>query len=287
MILSSDSPPTFSKLFQNALDKARQIARDDKFDSDPTDENHPYYLALTELFRIGREEGISSSECTELVQAKELSTSCKDCGIQVYEPKCTRSVYVKPLPGKFDGRYTTVKLCSSCNDKREKQEWEQDMEEQKRTEHPIEKYCYDILGEVPDYKMTFEQIQKEQEENIAYREKLREEWLQRKSWDLHRQSAQRPPADWTKSKAEWAKELRHKKRLQRVEELQSKADFDLRFHHSPMSEYKELLNKIPCRCKAEDMRQGRVCETCRLLIKVHDYTLQLFKDAAQGRMSGI
>ena len=39
--------------------------------------------------------------------------------------------------------------------------------------------------------------------------------------------------------------------------------------------------EIGCRCQVEDMRQGVFCDTCRLLVRVHKYMLDLFKEAAK------
>jgi hypothetical protein len=47
------------------------------------------------------------------------------------------------------------------------------------------------------------------------------------------------------------------------------------------------IRKLRCECEAEKMRQGIFCPTCRLLVKVNDYLLDLFKDAAEGRSSVI
>jgi hypothetical protein len=34
---------------------------------------------------------------------------------------------------------------------------------------------------------------------------------------------------------------------------------------------------------AEEMRRGIFCDTCKLIVKVNDYMMDLFKMASQGR----
>jgi hypothetical protein len=46
--------------------------------------------------------------------------------------------------------------------------------------------------------------------------------------------------------------------------------------------FEDIIGKIGCECKVEDMRQAVYCKTCRLIAKIHQYTLDLFKDAAEG-----
>jgi hypothetical protein len=42
----------------------------------------------------------------------------------------------------------------------------------------------------------------------------------------------------------------------------------------------DRLHKVSmgCECTAEGIRQGVFCKTCRLIVKVNECTLQLFKD---------
>lgn len=68
----------------------------------------------------------------------------------------------------------------------------------------------------------------------------------------------------------------------------NRSDRKLEMNNTPMDLFEsEILSKIGCKCKAEELRQGVCCDTCRLIIRVKDYTLSLFKDAAQGRSTVI
>jgi hypothetical protein len=44
------------------------------------------------------------------------------------------------------------------------------------------------------------------------------------------------------------------------------------------------IDAIGCQCEAEEIRQGRYCKTCNLMLKVDKYMMSLFKDAAEVRI---
>lgn len=56
---------------------------------------------------------------------------------------------------------------------------------------------------------------------------------------------------------------------------------------NPLNLFLERLAKVGCRCEAEQMRSGEFCDTCKLVAKINEFTLDLFKRAAQGRTSFI
>jgi hypothetical protein len=82
-------------------------------------------------------------------------------------------------------------------------------------------------------------------------------------------------------------EERKKRRLVGEERKLGKSDWNLKYHGTPNHLIEKRIRKLRCECEAEKMRQGIFCPTCRLLVKVNDYLLDLFKDAAEGRSSVI
>lgn len=52
---------------------------------------------------------------------------------------------------------------------------------------------------------------------------------------------------------------------------------------TPWSMLNHNIDSIGCQCKAENLKQGIYCKTCKLMLKVHEYMMDLFKDAAEGR----
>ena len=89
------------------------------------------------------------------------------------------------------------------------------------------------------------------------------------------------PEDF-KSKTQWEKHIRSKikalvdEREERKKEMHSKPVFE----KSPQEMYIKAIEQIDCECEADS-----TCDTCKLFKKVWEYTLQLFKDAAGGRIS--
>ena len=89
------------------------------------------------------------------------------------------------------------------------------------------------------------------------------------------------------TKLQWQKEMRNKKRLMEEKRQQGRSDWNLEQNITPIRLFSKRLDKISCRCKAEEMRAGRFCDTCKLIVKINEYTLDLFKQASQGRTSYI
>jgi hypothetical protein len=46
------------------------------------------------------------------------------------------------------------------------------------------------------------------------------------------------------------------------------------------------IDAIGCQCEAEDLRRGINCKICKLMLKVDNYMMNLFRDAAEGRAPG-
>jgi hypothetical protein len=155
----------------------------------------------------------------------------------------------------------------------QKRKWLEHCKEQKKQEDPIERYCYDIRGEIADYEMSFEEHQKEIEESWQMREATLKEEQDAQTTGVKTQGM---------TNKEWSKEKRKKKRLKREERNQEEADRMLE-RQSPHRLFIQRVVKTGCRCKAEEMRRGISCDTCKLIRRVDENMLDLFKNASQGR----
>lgn len=152
-----------------------------------------------------------------------------------------------------------------------------------RREDPIERYCYDIREEVADYEISFkEHLRQEEEREHRIKIRLVEE---AKDIRLARDFLTNKPSGMTKT--QWTKEKRKRKRLDKEEMNRQQLDSNLKQYGSPLSLFSKRLKKIGCRCEAEAMRRGIFCDTCRLLVNVNRYMLDLFKNTSQGRTSVI
>jgi hypothetical protein len=87
--------------------------------------------------------------------------------------------------------------------------------------------------------------------------------------------------DGSKTKTQWLKHLKNQRRLEKQRTQEARADWKLRMN-TPIHLLEKTIRKIGCRCKPEDMRQGVFCDTCRLLVLVHKYLMNLFKEAAES-----
>jgi hypothetical protein len=155
----------------------------------------------------------------------------------------------------------------------EKRQWLKNCEGKKKREDPIERYCHDIRGEVPSYETTFEQYKKEEER--AWQE--RQDILKKEQGE---NTMYLKPESMTDK--QWIKERRKRKRLQQEEMKHRESDEKLE-RQSPFHLFKRRVDKIGCECKAEAMRRGIFCNTCKLIMRVDEYMLELFKKASQGR----
>lgn len=54
--------------------------------------------------------------------------------------------------------------------------------------------------------------------------------------------------------------------------------------HTPGRIFRNKVSAIHCSCKAENLRRGIYCKTCKLMLRVDKYMMELFKDAAEGRL---
>lgn len=172
-------------------------------------------------------------------------------------------------------------------ERREWKEWQEDVRKEHQA-NPLRYYCYKITGKVPDYEISFEENQADVDENRKFRneksekhfEQVNEEAL---AWKIRRGFA-KPPEGTTKTK--WLKEHAKKRKLRREKLKQEVADDRLRYN-SPINILPYMFEKIQyeCECEAPKMRAGKFCKICVLATRVRQYTLDLFKDAAEGRSS--
>jgi hypothetical protein len=75
-------------------------------------------------------------------------------------------------------------------------------------------------------------------------------------------------------------DLKREKKLELKEEKQRRQSDKELESNSPFHMLSKRIEKIDCNCKAEDMRQGRYCNTCQLLGRVNEYLEDRFRIAA-------
>lgn len=154
-------------------------------------------------------------------------------------------------------------------------EWQKECEKAKKSPtYLIERYCDEIHDEVSYYEQTFEEMEKADKENQKYRREIN-----RKEINERVQLHQKPKGMSDKEYANWKKEYR-KQRIQ--ENKQNRADTAIKEHTPNQLVYQKIM-AIDCRCEPQDLRQGKYCDTCKLLMKVDSNMMSLFKEAAEGR----
>jgi hypothetical protein len=58
------------------------------------------------------------------------------------------------------------------------------------------------------------------------------------------------------------------------------------FYTIPIRVFKKRIGETGCKCEGEHIRvAGEYCDTCRLIVKVDEYMMNIFRNAAQGRTS--
>lgn len=236
-----------------------------------------------------------------------IETCCLKCGKVAFvaTSKYDLQQFKKYYPEKIE--------CNECNIKRCKlkheafKEWSEEIRK-----NPIKKYCNDIRDVVVPCEIPFERLERFEIENGAENEVRSNEEMRKRDIELYTYIHQTKHQLIEDLKEDYAEELKtgemtrkqfneilekkwnqikHKKRELREERKEYDHDFKFAYDNSPMSKYKEeILDKIDCECYSEKNREkmrltGEVCKTCKLILKVREYTLNLFKDAAQGRSS--
>jgi hypothetical protein len=149
---------------------------------------------------------------------------------------------------------------------------------QRKEEDPLERYCYDIRGERAAYEITYEEMKENMAANVMHMIAIEEQ-----ERDVERQ----PTKPDGMTKLQWQKESRNKKRLSAEKRKQGQSDWNLKRNLAPLQLFSKRIDKISCRCEAEEMRAGRFCDTCKLIVRINEYTLDLFKRASEGTTSYI
>jgi hypothetical protein len=198
-----------------------------------------------------------------------------------------------------------------------RREWKEEQEEARREhkQNPIKYYCDKIRGNVPDYEVSFEEEYRDRIELSETRHNAALEYLEEEI-GKHLTPPERMPIlkrrvyeaeVWTHeeyekkrakamqdsikpegmTKTQWKKEKSKKRNLEREDAKQKELDRKYEIRHSPRYMFARMIHDIGCECEAEKMRAGVFCDTCKLITRLRRYTLDLFKDGAEGRSSYI
>jgi hypothetical protein len=216
--------------------------------------------------------------------------------------KCKRCGGPAIIESDSNSRYGE---CNFCNNQRRKREYEKDNDEDNKKDieefqkYPILKYCADIYNEKKYQKPTFERCEQYEIKNGAwkhaqYRVDSQLRWDKSDLMDLTKsqfdKSVEKDIAEGRLTKLEadnkW-KRIMHEKKMAREERDTIKRDWDFVINNTPKRLFEnEVLRKIECKCfydSEKTKRTGEICKACALILKVSEYTFNLFKDAAQGR----
>jgi hypothetical protein len=93
-----------------------------------------------------------------------------------------------------------------------------------------------------------------------------------------------------KNRREWAKKCRERRKEEDILEhycyqiLRRVPWYDQSFEEI---EARTSTRNFMCRCTGESLRNGKICDICKLTERANDYMLNMFKDAAEGRSSTI
>lgn len=211
-----------------------------------------------EFLESGYRKGLSHDFIMQKIY--EIRTNCNECNHEI----------------TIDRRHE--RLCPTCNEVKEKVKWKEWQDKAKRAEDPIRRYGNFILGIVPDYEISYEENKEMEKESWKKRREILDKEFDEKS-KLH----------WPKpegmTKTQRLKEKRRKRRLAIEERKEREHNDKLWFESRPQWLIQKRIDKIPCACTAEEIRAGRFCKTCKLLVRVNEYMQDLFKNASEGRSS--
>jgi hypothetical protein len=189
---------------------------------------------------------------------------------------------------KYEEQYEAK--CENCKLNEEKAKWEETQQHYKHKSelNPLIRYCHEINNQGEWWDISFEQKKTHENQRWEGRSALLDERMEELKYiarDYKKQLPYNPSRGM--SEEEWWKQVERKRREIKERDKQQELDSQLRTK-SPTWQILEKLEVVRfdgCKCKAELMRQGQFCPACRLMVKVHEYALRLFKDAAQGRAS--
>jgi hypothetical protein len=197
---------------------------------------------------------------------------------------------------------------SRIREKRKSWKERQAMARREHQQNPLKYYCDKIECIVPDYEISFEEDYKANLEHLKRREQQTKDLLEsfndkyppeemteleRRVYDIeiwghgkreNKIARHTKPPELTKT--QWKKEQSKKRKAEREEEKQRRADDELE-RNSPLKMFHRMTDELDeaCECEAEKMRQGEFCDICKLVTKVREYMLDVFKAAAEGRAS--
>jgi hypothetical protein len=263
-----------------------------KFDED-------FYLNLTEkqrkleykkedkIFALGKRLGLQHHYIREILDKHHaVQMPCYDCKQKQVDVvlQCN-----EPKPGDREIIYEPP-ICSECKEKREHNEW---IERNgrlriKESKNPIISYCYKIRNEIPETEETWQQYKEDEaaaKENVGlYAQRITDliENPRENPEVIFKRTGKYP--DGSKNKTQWLKHLKNHRQLEKQRRQEAQADWKLRMN-APIHLLEKTIREIRCRCEPEDMRQGVFCDTCRLLVLVHKYMMNLFKEAAESKRS--
>jgi hypothetical protein len=212
-----------------------------------------------DLVELGRKEGLSPKFVYHELRKEE--SNCLICNKQIV------------------GRNHKF-LCPECNDREQRQEHKESSEQKKKALTPIERYVDKIRidDETPEYQSTFKQVKEHQNERHARH-------VASIFGAIEKLTPSTKPANMTNK--EWQREKQRNNLREEEQGVKSWAQIErnhkFEWKNSPWWIMDHTLKDIGCRCSADELRAGECCKTCKVLIKVHEYLLDKFKDASQGR----
>jgi hypothetical protein len=161
-----------------------------------------------------------------------------------------------------------------------RREWLEESRELIKQEEDIERYCYGIRKENPIYEMSFEEYLKHKQGILNLRASRIQQISNKIDAEASGFLAVKPKGMTHK---QWTQEKRRRKRLEKEKEKQAEDDRKLERDTNPLHLFSKRIDKIGCRCIGEEIRQGKICETCKLIVKVDNYLLDLFRHASEKR----
>lgn len=175
-------------------------------------------------------------------------------------------------------------MCQEEKDKHEYYEWQSKNRsdlENKIKRYPVLEYCDKIRDiDREDLSRTYEEDKAQPNLTKQYREEMKQEYLE----DCKILAGKIPkPKPEGISKTKWERQQRRIRKNIREKHKQEAADQKLESEGTPQYHLREQIDEIGCECKAEEIRAGNFCDTCRLLFKVDQYMIDLFKRESEGR----
>jgi hypothetical protein len=163
----------------------------------------------------------------------------------------------------------------------DKKDWKELQDSIKVKEDEIERYCHKIRGTIRPSELPFEEYRKQSSEDWKLREEILEK-IEREEEEEANFQREKPEG---MARKQWQKEKSRRRLLKREEVKAKLLDEKFLLRNTPHQIFIDRLHKVQCECTAIGIRQGIYCQTCKLIIKVNEYTMQLFKDAAEGKIT--